>query len=634
MTTQRVTPPVSHRSDIDGLRAVAVLVVVFNHLGTRFTGGFIGVDVFFVISGYLISGMMMAEMAQQEFSLASFYERRVRRIIPALVVMVAVVSVPVYRLFVPLETVGYGKSLLATLFSASNFLFWGESGYFEAASSLKPLLHTWSLAVEEQFYIFFPLFLMGVRRWFPSRIKAAILGTATGSLIAAAVTVAYSPQAAFYFSPLRGWELLAGTILSQHYLRPIRGGLGRNLASFGGMLLILIPALKYSDGTQFPGLAAIPPVLGAALVIAAGETGSSIVGRVLSWRPMVFVGLISYSLYLWHWPVIVFQNTASLFFPGVANSGREKLLLLGISLALGALSWRFVEQPFRKGPVKPNRSMLFWESGVAVAGLAFVGLAMVVTHGWQGRFPPEALPVVNYTFKARTPGDRDWLCVIEAEKQFSDLKQNGCLDVPDGRPSVFVLGDSHAGVVWPGLARVYPDRQLPETATAGCRPLLKSNIDPQSLCRRVWDFLFHDFLPRRHFDSVAIVGRWQKDEIAALGETVAYLKGLGQQVIVIGPTPEFDVPEPRLLGVVMRYGNLADIERYRSTEAREIDHTIARLAKDEWQVRYISMFDDLCTPKCAVFSAPHVPLLFDRDHLTLEGSVMLATAIRELHQLP
>jgi peptidoglycan/LPS O-acetylase OafA/YrhL len=634
MTIHRVTSPVSHRSDIDGLRAVAVLVVVFGHLGTRFTGGFIGVDVFFVISGYLISGMMMAEMARQEFSLAGFYERRVRRIIPALAVMVAVVSVLVYRLFVPLETVGFAKSLLATLFSVSNFLFWRESGYFDVASSLKPLLHTWSLAVEEQFYIFFPLFLLGLRRWFPSRIKAAILVTAAVSLIAAAIVLRHRPEAAFYFSPLRGWELLAGTILSQRYLRPIRTRLGRNLASAAGLFLIVIPALEYSDGTPFPGLAAVPPVLGAALVIAAGETGSSIVGRMLSWRPVVFVGLISYSLYLWHWPIIVFQNTASLFFPGVANNGRDKLLLLGVSLALGALSWRFVEQPFRKGPMRPNRSTLFWGSGVAVAGLAFAALAMVVTHGWPGRFPPEALPVLNYTFKARTPGDRDWLCVIEAEKQFSDLKQDGCLAPPDGRPSAFVIGDSHAGVVWPGLARVYPDGQVLEAATVGCRPLLKSNIDPQSLCRRVWDFLYHDFLPRRHFDSVVIVGRWQKDEIASLGETVTYLRGLGQQVIVIGPTPEFDVPEPRLLGLVMRYGNLADIERYRSAEAREIDRSIAHLAQNEWHVRYVSMFDDLCTPECAVFAAPHVPLLFDRDHLTLEGSIMLATAIRERHQLP
>jgi peptidoglycan/LPS O-acetylase OafA/YrhL len=625
---------VKYRPDIDGLRALAVALVLLDHLGTRFTGGFIGVDVFFVISGYLISSVIMTEMAQQRFSLITFYERRVRRIFPALLVMLAVVSVFVYRSFVPSEVVGYGKSLIATLFSGSNFLFWSEAGYFDVTSMLKPLLHTWSLGVEEQFYIFFPLFLVFAGRWFPSRTKALLLGMTAISLLAAAIVLRRNPSAAFFFAPLRAWELLAGTILSQSYVPSIRTKLARNIASSGGLLLILVPSLKYSALMAFPGLAAIPPVLGAALVIAAGETGSSLIGRLLSWRPVVFVGLISYSLYLWHWPVIVFQNTTSLFFPGVARTARDKLILIGVSLVLGALSWRFVEQPFRKGWARPGRSALFWGSGLALAGLVFVGTAMVATHGWPRRFPPDALPVVSYQYKARTPGDRDWFCVLEPEQNFADFNRNVCLAPSDGKPSVFLIGDSHAGAVWPGLARVYPDWQVLEVATVGCRPMFKSNSDPNTLCRQVWDFIYKDFLLRRHFDAVVIVGRWQDDEINSLGDTVEYVKGLGQRVVVIGPTTEFDMPEPRLVGLAMRAGNLKEIERHRSIQSMATDSTISHLARKQWQVQYISMYEDLCTPQCPVFAAPNVPILFDTDHLTVEGSEMLAKAIRERRQLP
>jgi peptidoglycan/LPS O-acetylase OafA/YrhL len=310
-------PRLAYRPDVDGLRAVAVLLVIASHFRTRLTGGYIGVDVFFVISGYLISSVILSELDSGRFSILNFYERRIRRIFPAMLAMMAVTTFLVYCFFVPVEVEGYARSLLAALFSSSNFLFWHEAGYFAAPSEFKPLLHTWSLAVEEQFYIFFPVFLILIRRFFPRRLKEAILCIAAVSLLAAVITMQHDATAAFFFAPLRAWELLIGTTISQHYVPAIRSAISRNIASAGGFLLILVPAIAYTSATPFPGLAAIPPCLGAALIIASGELGSSFVGRILSCRPVVFVGLISYSLYLWHWPILVFQDTNALFFPGV-----------------------------------------------------------------------------------------------------------------------------------------------------------------------------------------------------------------------------------------------------------------------------------------------------------------------------
>jgi len=248
-----------YRPDVDGLRAVAVLLVVFDHVHTRLAGGYVGVDVFFVISGYLISSLILSDMAAGRFSVANFYERRVRRIFPAVLLVTPALA---YTYLVPSEMEDFGRSLLAALFSAANFFFWHEAGYFDAPSAFKPLLHTWSLAVEEQFYIFFPLFLLAMRRWLPKRIEAAIWSITLLTFALACVVVQRDPSAAFFFAPLRAWELLIGAIVSQRYRPALTGKGPRNIAATAGLLLILAPAMIYSPRTSFPGLAALPPSWG------------------------------------------------------------------------------------------------------------------------------------------------------------------------------------------------------------------------------------------------------------------------------------------------------------------------------------------------------------------------------------
>jgi peptidoglycan/LPS O-acetylase OafA/YrhL len=251
-----------------------VLLVVFNHLQFRhFEGGFVGVDVFFVISGYLIGTSLLAEFSRGTFSLTSFYERRIRRIFPALLVMLLIVSGLAYRFLMPEAMVAYAGSLVAAVLSFSNFLFWHQTGYFADASAAKPLLHTWSLAVEEQFYVFFPLLLFCVFRWCRRQLRAILWAVATITFALAVWFTGFDASTAFFWSPLRAWELLAGVLISQHPFEWFRFRGVREVATLGGLLLIVLPGVRYTPQTSFPGWTTLFPCLGAAFIIAAGRRG-------------------------------------------------------------------------------------------------------------------------------------------------------------------------------------------------------------------------------------------------------------------------------------------------------------------------------------------------------------------------
>ncbi|NNU42853.1 acyltransferase family protein [Ramlibacter montanisoli] len=319
---------VGHRPDIDGLRALAVLPIVLFHLGVPgFGGGYVGVDIFFVISGFLITQRLLSDS-----HLLRFYERRARRILPALMVVLAATTAAASVLLMPLDLAAYGRSMIATLVFASNFHFWSEVGYFDEPAALKPLLHTWSLGVEEQFYILFPLFLMFAIK---ARRSLVVVGmAATLSFIADAWFVTRSPALAFYWCPFRAWELMLGACLAMARLPA-----ARSWEAAAGFLLIGIAVFGYSEATPFPGFAALLPCAGAALLLHAGGMQAA---SPLRWGAAVFIGRISFSLYLWHWPVIVFYrylwgepDAASIF------------LLAGLTVALSTLTYIFVEEPVR-----------------------------------------------------------------------------------------------------------------------------------------------------------------------------------------------------------------------------------------------------------------------------------------------
>jgi peptidoglycan/LPS O-acetylase OafA/YrhL len=638
----------TYRPDLDGLRAVAVLLVVFEHLRTRVTGGYIGVDVFFVISGYLISSVIISDMTSGSFSLAKFYERRIRRIVPALLVMILVVALLAYRCFVPSEITAFAWSALAAQFSVSNLLFAHQTGYFDAPSTFKPLLHTWSLAVEEQFYLLFPIFLVVVRPRAARRLNAAIWIVVVLSFAVACIWVRRDPTVAFYFAPLRAWELLIGTIVSQRFVPAVHNKVYRNLAAAVGMLLILVPGFVYTGETQFPGLAALPPCLGTALVIWTGETGTSFIHKLLSFRPLVFVGLISYSLYLWHWPILVFQKTNLLLVDAPMGSKRVQIAVFGVSFLVAVLSWQLIETPFRKGRFRPGRRSLFVVSGTAFASLGFVAFYMIVTNGISSRFNGEALEVSRYTSFDPSQAYREKLCHLEPDDKFSTYRPDICLKNDSARKHYLLLGDSHGAQLYLGLSTVFPEINFSQATVAQCRPFVTPAVNAKPDCLKMLEYVYREYLVHHHVDEVLLAGRWQEDEIPELEHTVSWIEQHGMSVIVFGPNIEFDQSLPRIMAISLRDRDSSAISRHRAVQPQLLDRKLALIARNEWKVRYISIYEDLCEParelktnenfetdsKCPMRVEAGVPLLFDTDHLTPRGSVLFAEAVRARSQFP
>ncbi|MGC9368063.1 MAG: acyltransferase family protein [Paracoccaceae bacterium] len=431
-----------YRPDIDGLRAVAVLAVVFYHAGIPpFGGGFVGVDVFFVISGFLITSILRDEIGRGEFRLLAFYERRVRRLFPALFVVLAASSAAAWAMLLPEDMRNFGQSLAAANLFVSNVLFWKEAGYFDTAAEFKPLLHTWSLAVEEQYYLFFPLLMALGARAFRHWLGAVLLAIGAVSLAIAAWQVAHAPDAAFFLLPARFWELLVGAALAfSRFPAPTRRGATEAMAA-GGMAMIALPVFAYSDVTPFPGLAALLPCLGTALLVLTGTDGKSHVHAALRSAPTVFVGLISYSLYLWHWPVLVFAK----YYTVRPLTALETAAAVCVSVALAVLSWRFVEKPFRGRGSAVTRQAIFTGAAVASALAVAFGLAAARNAGFPGRLPADVLALTSEDPHIHSRRD----CHFASEKASA---AEFCLRGAKGQaPRFLLLGDSHADMHGPGL---------------------------------------------------------------------------------------------------------------------------------------------------------------------------------------
>ncbi len=421
-----------YRPEIDGLRAVAVLSVLFYHAGFGFEGGYVGVDVFFVVSGYLITSLLLKEIEARTFSLIRFWERRIRRLFPALAVVLAGMILLGWLVLLPADFAEFGRELVAQSLIASNFYFWSSSGYFGGAAELKSLLHTWSLAVEEQFYLGFPLLLLVLRRCSRSTLfrVLAILGAASLTL---SIYGSYRyPEGTFYLLPTRAWELAMGSLLAIR--RPaVSSRVAREVICWLGLIMILFAAVGYSSETRFPGAAALVPCIGTGLLVWVGSTNVT-AGRALSLRPVVYVGLISYSLYLWHWPLLVVLKHSLIDEP----SQMARLAALAMSFVLAVLSLRFVETPFRKQQLLATRRKILSAAGLVFILFLGLGLAIDQRQGFPGRFRPEVVQLA-------TPRKPNILNSISA-----DDVRNGHVPVlgesmsGKGEPNLLLWGDSHA----------------------------------------------------------------------------------------------------------------------------------------------------------------------------------------------
>ncbi|MAP77437.1 MAG: acyltransferase family protein [Pseudomonadota bacterium] len=633
---------VSYRRDIDGLRAVAVLPVVLFHLGVApFSGGFVGVDVFFVISGFLITSIVYREHLAGHFSYARFYERRIRRLFPALAVMLVLTGIVAWFLLLPEDYKLFSEAQGLSVLFLANFHFWNKTDYFNDAVGNIPLLHTWSLSVEEQFYLLFPPLLLVLIRFVPKRINLVLLGLAVLSLAGAQAIVTRVPETAFYLVHLRAWELLAGALLATGVVRPHNRQWIREGAALLGLGMIVSSVFALDKQEAFPGISALPAVLGAALVIHAGVGGNTVVGRLLGFRVLVFFGLISYSLYLWHWPLFVFAG----YYQIEPLSGTEKVVLFILACLLGWLSWRFVESPFRKALEPVCRRQFFRRTGWVAGALILISLPGAISKGAAFRLPDTVADIASVEEEIipfRRPCFGPTVDDVDKER---DL----CVLGTEGSANFLLWGDSHAL----SLAHGY-DLAAKELGLSG-RFLARSECPPALGSReyrasRVSCGEFNEAVVRyleRHpeIQQVILVGVWSsyvgndtaqgtaKSDTgfeAGLTRSIDYLVNSERRVTVVEQVPLIDYSVPQTLARAAWYGR--DLELRLPRERHETRMAESQLVFDalaeQYPIQRINLADRLCDAGGCNVELDGLPLYRDSNHLSKWGSTTVAQELQ------
>lgn len=607
-------PGMAYRPDIDGLRALAVLPILFNHVGLRgFAGGYVGVDIFFVISGFLITSILLRDLDRGHYSLAAFYRRRVLRIFPALFAMLAIVSIVSLPIMMPGEMVRFAKSVLGATFFSSNFVFYFEAGYFDTASHSKPLLHTWSLGIEEQFYILWPLILAFTIKAGRRPMIGAMLCLVFASFLFSLWQVPRDMTGAFYLLPARAWELGLGGLVAVAPVMRWPRWLREGLAGLG-VLLILIAIWRFFPPIAFPGLTALVPCGGTALLLLFAP--GTIVGRLLSLSPMTFVGQISYSLYLWHWPVIVLSQIGLFLHPTAPVMAGQ----IVVSLILAILSWRWIERPFRSGWSNVKNSRVLAVGGIAMASATVAGGVMLMDNGLASRFTPAEQRLASYADQDYEARFRRGTCfIIEATDTFD---RKACLAPDTGKPSILLVGDSMAAHYWPGLVRYQGQFDISQATIAGCRP----NIYPVDTDRRCELFfrqmLLNDVRTRKP-SVVVLSGNWQPMDMALLRESLPQLKRAGVPILLLGPVPQYGASLPRLLVSANRLAQPDLVRESLLAQTFDVDREMAGMAKDAG-ISYYSPIGQLCKDRrCRTYAKGNIPVQFDYGHLSPAGSALV-----------
>lgn len=523
-------PTMRYRGEIDGLRAFAVGPVILFHAGfSVFSGGFVGVDVFFVISGYLITTIIADEIATGRFSIARFYERRARRILPALFVVILTCIPFAWWLMDPFEMKEFGQSVLGTATFSSNVYFLMKTGYFDTASEMKPLLHTWSLAVEEQFYILFPLLLMTLWRFGQRTVSWIIAAVALLSLVLAEHLVSSAPSATFFLLHSRAWELCIGALVALHLRKADPPDLSvplAQVASLIGLGMIILPVFLYDAATPFPGMAAVPPVLGTALVIVAAQPGT-VAHRLLNVRLFVGLGLISYSAYLWHQPILAFARVYTL------EELSRPLAIGGIvlSIALAAMTKRLVEDPFRHRILKTRRALVLGLAAAASIAFAGFGAFVHLRNGLPERSALGLMLAQNYGLSS----------VCSGAALDEPLCQSGT------NPTTLLWGDSLAMHLARAVAAT--NGGVVQATLSGCPPIVgysgaarKAAISCEDYNTALMQALAGQRMPqiKRVMLSSTFAALRKPEALAQFTQTITQLQTLGYEVVLVSPTPTHD----------------------------------------------------------------------------------------------
>jgi peptidoglycan/LPS O-acetylase OafA/YrhL len=619
---------VRYRADVDGLRALAIGPVVLYHAGVAAVpGGFVGVDIFFVISGYLIAGLILADIEAGHFTIGNFYERRVRRIFPALFAMLAASCVAAWFLLPPLDMQRFGASVAAAAAFVSNILFASEAGYFDAAAELKPLLHTWSLGVEEQFYLFFPGLMLLLRKQSRRNIAVVVGLLALLSFLGSLLSLRNDPGPAFFPGPWRFWELSLGVLAALGALpRPQRQAT-RELLALAGLALIAGSVFMLSREVPFPGVMALFPCVGALLLILSGEGGSSLGNRLLATRPFVFLGLISYSLYLWHWPLIVFARRLLMRHP----HGLELLALLAASLLLAVLSWRFVEKPFRLRPgASRNPRRVFLAAALLIAASLGFGYAAWKSDGWPARVPGD--------FPTHVRGREDFrpgTCFLEEKQGYAEWAKSDCAIDRGAGPQVLLWGDSFAAHYVPGLVRspaAAPYRYTQFTSYS-CPPVPGTQVPWAPQCVGI-NAQADQVLSSRPFEVVVLAARWERYwgrsvYSAAVQAEIDRLRARGLRVVLVGQGPSFDYDDP------VEYVRRSGSESGPSRDGSAINRELAALHGVD---AFLDPLAQLCPGGQCRLREGREFLYFDGGHYSTAGSIRavpgLAAAIGRARAAP
>ena len=621
-----------YRPDVDGFRAVAVVLVLLFHAGLGFTGGYIGVDVFFVVSGYLITGLILKEQQTQTFQLRNFWVRRIRRIIPASTVVVLAVLIAAMFILLPRDYMDLAESTISQQLMLSNVYFWRFQGYFTGTAELKPLLHTWSLAVEEQFYLGFPFLLVFLHRFARKWMGTVLAGIFALSFFISVLGVELQPGAAFYLLPFRAWELLLGGLI---WFVPAPTRLKDwqlSAMSWLSLIGVLVVGWFYTDLTPFPGFAAMAPCAATALLIYANSSKLLGAGRLLATKPIVFVGLISYSLYLWHWPILAFLR----YRLGEELEVWVAVSALVASFGLAYLSWRFVETPFRTRSIFKDKKKLVAAACTSTVVLIVASILLIQFDGLMIRYDKKARQILT------TMEEKEFRHIVPID----DVKGD---ELPvfgnrDTTPEILVWGDSHAMALMPAISRAAQAHGLGgvQATYGGTLPLLdfpntRSWAAPKGYAESVIDLVV-----RNDIKFVILAGYWERDTeddlfAPSLRKTVDRLLSEGCSVIIVKDVPDQRI-DPRMEITKGLQNNLdlsllgihLDVHRIQQAEANKV-----LMGMEGPGVRvvdpapYLADADGICH---IIFNGDC--MYWDNHHITVSGAMRLIplfeNALREL----
>jgi peptidoglycan/LPS O-acetylase OafA/YrhL len=631
-----------YRAEIDGLRTLAVVPVILFHAGFElFSGGFVGVDVFFVISGYLITTILIEDLENQRFSLVNFYERRARRILPALFFVMFVCIPFAWMWMLPSQMKDFSQSLVAVSLFASNVLFWRESGYFDGAAEEKPLLHTWSLAVEEQYYVIFPIFLFLAWRYGKNRVFWMIVAMASISLLLSEWGWRNKATANFYLAPTRAWELFAGSIAA--FIVQKNGVRKNNFLALLGLAAITFSIFAYDESTPFPSLYALVPVLGVVLLILYADK-DTLTAKLLGTKALVGIGLISYSAYLWHQPLFAFARIKSVNEPSHLIMG----ILALCSLLLAYFSWKYIEAPFRN-KLAINKAKIFI---VSTSGLLLFSVFGFVGHKTNGYVERESMSVFKDLIY-----DNSSLGYLRCNNELDNVepKLNYCWK-SSNIVSHILLGDSHADDKFHGLVQASSDRNWMLLGNSSCPPLMKVNVESLdgTVCTDRLTKIFGFFDARDDIDSVILsfAHMYPLDELiaadhiknkfksnnrvledrlnvavtpievfeAGLIRTVDYLQNKGIEVVLAIDIPELEfMPEDCLSKRISCEFNRADVLQRQRIHRDMLKEIAARFGG----VRIFDTLNIFCwdnSEKCSILKDGRT-LYRDSHHLSHYGSI-------------